>query len=101
MGKTGGALITVTRVVVSRDLGEAQVYFSWTPPSSMSPDPEEVTNRVKEALGGLAPELSRRLWRRLRIKRLPQFIFEHDVSLESADRIYGILEKLAMEKKDQ
>lgn len=95
--QTGGALITVTRVEVKRDLSEAQVYFSWT---MTAPSPEGDL-KVRQALDSLVPEVMKGLSRRVHMKRLPRLVFEHDHSFESADRVYAIFKHLEKENTQQ
>ncbi|MEN8183407.1 MAG: 30S ribosome-binding factor RbfA [Myxococcota bacterium] len=69
-------LVTLTRVRVSPDLGNAQV--SW---SSLSGDEEEAVARVDEALASASGFLRHRLAEALPLRRVPALHFRHDPSM--------------------
>ncbi|MBI4668111.1 MAG: ribosome-binding factor A [Elusimicrobia bacterium] len=91
----GNGLLTVTGISVARNLETGVVRYSWTQSNAArAPGP------LQEVLQSLLPEIMNRLSRRMRIKRLPRLSFVYDESLESADRVYRILNKLSLNRSD-
>ena len=79
--------VTVTRVRITRDLRHARVAVSVL-------GDEEAR---KESLAGLEsakPVLRAELGRQMRVKYLPDLVFELDESAETAERIEGLLRRI-------
>lgn len=79
-----GALITVTAVEVTRDLGHAQVFVS-----VMGSDAERAA--ALEGLASTAGFLRARVGRALRLRVAPEIIFRFDESVARAARIETLL----------
>jgi ribosome-binding factor A len=80
-----GAMITVTVVRVTPDLGQAKVYLSLFPPAQK----EKVFSIVKEKTRVIRHELARRIRHQLRI--VPELVFFVDDSLDYIEKIDNIL----------
>jgi ribosome-binding factor A len=79
-----GALITVTAVEVTRDLGHAQVFVS-----VMGSDAERTA--ALEGLASTAGFLRARVGRALRLRVAPEIMFRFDESVARAARIETLL----------
>lgn len=84
--------VTVTAVEVSEDLRHAKVFVS------VYGDEEAKTQTMKglESASGL---IRGEIGHRLRIKFTPEIIFKLDTSMEKAEHVLGILEKIEEEDK--
>ncbi|MCC7417718.1 MAG: 30S ribosome-binding factor RbfA [Acidobacteria bacterium] len=80
----GLGFVTLTRVRVSADLQQARVYFT-------ALGDEKAQRGSARALERAAPFLRRQIGQRLRLKRTPELIFEHDDSIAGQDRIEQLL----------
>ena len=78
-------IFTITGVKVSRDLQEAQVYFS------QLPDDEEAVEETLDALDSASGFLRTALAQRVRMKSTPSLKFFWDDSEQRAQRINAIL----------
>ena len=86
--------ITVTDVEVSRDLRHAKVFVSVLgPPEKQS----EVIEGLTNASGFVRSELGRRL----RMKFIPEVVFELDHTLEEADRVLRLIDQVAKERRER
>lgn len=84
-----GALLTITRVVVTKNLEKAIVYYSWLNlPSDADP------RRLETALKECASQISRELCKRMALKRFPKLSFQYDASFVGASHVYEILQNL-------
>ena len=83
------ALVTITRVEVSPDLGQARVFWSRLEGPG-APDPEA----VEDALDAAAPFLRRRLAEALELRRVPQLAFRYDVALAGGDTTLALLREI-------
>ena len=83
----GNALITVTQVRVSPDLGVAKVYVSLF----NVPDAKALLASIKEHTKEIRSKLSDRIKKQVRI--IPNLAFFHDDSLDYAMRIDELLKK--------
>jgi ribosome-binding factor A len=83
----GIGFITLTRVKVSPDLQLARVYYT------MLGDPKAREETAK-ALTRATPFVRRQIAGRLRLRRVPEFEFRFDQSIEQQDRIEQILNEL-------
>jgi ribosome-binding factor A len=87
----GIGFITLTRVQMSPDLQLARVYYT-------SLGDERARRETARALRRAAPFLRRQLGARLRLRRVPEFDFRFDESVEHQDRIEQILRTLHEEE---
>jgi ribosome-binding factor A len=87
----GLGFVTVTRVTVSPDLLLARIFYT------LLGDAAARTATAK-ALGRATPFLRRQLGRRLRLRRVPELMFQFDESIENPARIEKILIDLAEER---
>jgi ribosome-binding factor A len=88
----GIGFITLTRVQVSADLQVARVFYT----SLGDPKARRETAR---ALERATPFFRRQLGSRLRLRRVPEFEFRFDQSVEQQDRIEQILRDLHDEER--
>jgi ribosome-binding factor A len=79
--------LTITGVVVTRDLGSAKVWVA----GSFSPAEEKPT---LEALRGATPYLRTLLAPRLGLRTVPMLLFVIDHSLDAGDRIERLLREI-------
>jgi ribosome-binding factor A len=87
----GLGFVTVTRVTVSPDMLLARIFYT------LLGDAAARTATAK-ALGRATPFLRRQLGRRLRLRRVPELMFQFDESIENQARIEKILIDLAEER---
>jgi ribosome-binding factor A len=83
----GIGFITLTRVKVTPDLQLARVYYTTLG------DPHARRETAK-ALHRATPFIRRQIGARLRLRRVPEFEFRFDESIERQDRIEQILQSL-------
>ena len=83
----GAALITVTQVRVSPDLGVAKVYVSLF----NTPDNKALLESIKAHTKEIRMKLSDRIRKQVRV--IPNLVFFHDDSLDYAMRIDELLKK--------
>jgi len=83
----GNALITVTQVRISPDLGVAKVYVSLF----NVPDPKALLESIKTHTKEIRMKLSERIKKQVRV--IPNLAFFHDDSLDYAMRIDELLKK--------
>lgn len=88
----GIGFITVTRVQVSADLQHARVYYTTLG------DPN-ARRETALALERATPFVRRQIGGRLRLRRVPEFEFRFDESIEQQDRIEQILRDLHEEER--
>ena len=86
--------VSITRVVLSKDLKHARVYFL---PLGGSGDSAEYQLGLERAGGWLRT----RLGRRLRLRHTPRLRFLPDTGLDEAVRVNSILERLETERLRQ
>jgi len=79
--------VTVTGVKVSPDLKRAWVYYT-----SLGDERERAGSRA--ALRSATPHLRSALGREVRLKFLPELVFEEDATLEKGQRIAELLAEL-------
>ena len=80
-----GAMVTVTVVRVAADLSFAKIFIS----SFGHPDSKEVLKNIKTHKGELRFKIGKRLGKSLR--RIPEFGFEIDDSIDYAEKIDKLL----------
>ena len=83
----GIGFITLTRVAVTGDLQLARIYYTTL-------GDEKARKETARALGRATPFMRRHVGGRLRLRRVPEFEFRFDHSIESQDRIEQILRDL-------
>ena len=83
----GIGFITLTRVAVTADLQLARIYYTTL-------GDEKSRKRTAQALDRATPFMRRQIGGRLRLRRVPEFEFRFDRSVESQDRIEQILRDL-------
>ncbi len=92
--------VTVTRVMMSKDLKNAKILFSLMPKEGGEPeaDKEEIADSL-EGLNSAAPFIRRMLSKRLSLKSIPNVRFIYDDSLEYASHLESVIQK--MHKADE
>jgi ribosome-binding factor A len=80
------ALVSITSVVVSRDLAHAKVYVTLL-------GYEDQRAQVVDALNGLAPELRRLLGRMLRLRVIPRLVFSYDEVIERGAALSALIDQ--------
>lgn len=83
----GIGFITLTRVIMSPDLQLARIYYT-------SLGDEKARKETSKALDRATPFMRRQVGGRLRLRRVPEFEFRFDPSIEHQDRIEQILRDL-------
>jgi len=86
--------VTITKVAVSEDCRLAKVYFSVTG----SPDERE---RSTDGLNSAKGYVRKELGRRIRMKYIPEIIFQFDPSIEYAIHIGEVIEHIKKEREDK
>ena len=77
--------ITITDVKITNDLSIAKVYFT-----SMNTDIDKVLLSLNRANGFIRS----RLCEMVKIRKMPELIFVYDESIEYANKIEGIIERI-------
>ena len=90
----GIGFVTVTRVKVSPDLQLARIYYTLI-------GDEKAKRETKKALERATPFLRRQIGSRIRLRRVPELVFEYDMSVEHQDRIERLLLEIAEERKSR
>jgi ribosome-binding factor A len=83
----GIGFITLTRVTVTSDLQLARIYYT-------SLGDEKARKETSKALDRATPYMRRQVGGRLRLRRVPEFEFRFDRSVEHQDRIEQIIRDL-------
>jgi ribosome-binding factor A len=83
-------LVTITGVDVTRDLSRAKVFYS-TLGAQTTNKSESVADAAAAGLEAAAPHLRNTVGRQLRIRQVPQLVFEPDPGILSGQRIDEIL----------
>jgi ribosome-binding factor A len=84
--------VTLTRVKVSPDLQTARVFYTLI-------GDDTAKRETRKALERATPFLRRHVGSRVRLRRVPEIVFEFDASVERQERIERILIELADERK--
>jgi ribosome-binding factor A len=84
-------LVTLTRVDVSPDFGNASVFWSALPAKN---DPKDREQRTQQGLARAASFLRRRLAEELPLRRVPELHFRHDPSLALGSETLGLLREI-------
>ncbi|GIU96448.1 MAG: ribosome-binding factor A [Actinomycetota bacterium] len=80
--------VTVTGVRVSADLRHARVFYT-------SLGDERARRATRAALRSATPHLRHELGRQVRLKAVPELVFEEDPSFEIGARVDRLLERIA------
>lgn len=83
----GIGFITLTRVTVTTDLQLARIFYT-------SLGDEKARKETSKALDRATPYMRRQVGGRLRLRRVPEFEFRFDHSVEHQDRIERIIRDL-------
>lgn len=83
----GIGFITLTRVQVTADLQLARIYYT-------SLGDQKARKETARALDRATPFMRRQIGSRLRLRRVPEFEFRFDQSVEHQDRIERIIRDL-------
>ncbi len=84
--------VTITEVKVTSDLGLARVYFTVM-------GEEQARRQTVQGLTSAAPYLRRELAKRLRLRHVPELIFEFDSALEYGNRIESLLQEIKQKEE--
>lgn len=87
--KTHGVIVSVSDVKVSPDLSVAKVYLSIFPNDKAKELLESVTRQAKTVRYDLAQRV------RYQLRKTPELIFYADETLEYAERIDSVLDRIA------
>lgn len=79
--------VTITAVKVTADLGQARVYFTVMGEA-------QHRKQTAQGLASATPFLRRELAKRLRLRHVPELIFEFDTALEYGNRIESLLQEI-------
>ena len=82
-----GGWVNLRSIDVSPDLAKARVYFSLL-------DGADATE-VQKALGAKAAAMRHQLARELNLRRTPQLVFVHDVSVSNGAHISALIDRAA------
>lgn len=85
--------VTITAVEVTPDLHLARVYFTTL-------GEEKSRRETEKGLKSSVPYLRRELGRRLRMRYVPDLLFQYDASLDYGNRIDSLLRDLHTESGD-
>jgi ribosome-binding factor A len=83
-----GTLVSVTRVDISPDLENADVFISVL-------GDEEAKTATMRAMAAAAPFLRRHLVERIRIRRMPNLHFKLDETIEQAAYVLDLMKQVA------
>ncbi len=80
--------LTITRVVVTKDVGTARIYYESRAAS------KKQREEIQQALDGARGFVRRQLASRLNFKTVPEVQFFYDETSEEVSRIEGLLSKI-------
>ncbi|MDP2919947.1 MAG: 30S ribosome-binding factor RbfA [Dehalococcoidia bacterium] len=89
-----GNLVSVTAVEISADLRHAKVHISQL-------GTEQEKKETIEALTSAAGYIRHELGNRMQARRIPEFSFHLDETIEKADRILRLMDKMSEEETSQ
>lgn len=84
--------VTITEVKVTSDLGLARIYFTVM-------GEEDARRETAQGLTSAGPYLRRELGKRLRLRHVPELIFEFDSALEYGNRIESLLQEIKQKEQ--
>ncbi|MBI2370741.1 MAG: 30S ribosome-binding factor RbfA [Deltaproteobacteria bacterium] len=85
--------VTITGVRVTDDLRHARVYVS-----VLGPEPER--DRTLQGLNRAAGFIRRELGRRIRLRYLPDVVFEYDPSVEEGERLQRLFHEIREQREE-
>jgi ribosome-binding factor A len=85
--------VTITAVDVTPDLHLARVYFSVM-------GDEAARKNTQKGLSSSVPYIRRELGRRLRMRYVPDILFQYDSSLEYGNRIESLIREIHTDTTD-
>ena len=85
--------VTITAVDVTPDMHLARVYFTVM-------GDEEARKTTQKGLSSSVPFIRRELGRRLRMRYIPDILFQYDSSLEYGSRIESLIREIHTESTD-
>lgn len=85
--------VTITAVDVTPDLHLARIYFSVM-------GDEEARKNTQKGLSSSIPYIRRELGRRLRMRYVPDILFQYDSSLEYGNRIESLIREIHSDTTD-
>ena len=86
--------ITITGIEMSNDLKHGKVYFS------VLGDQEEI-GRAQAGLDSAKGYIKREIGSRIKLRYVPDIIFEHDPSLETGDRMEKLFKKIRANEQEE
>lgn len=90
-----GAMVSVTKVTMTPDLGMARVYLSIYPTGR---EPKEVFAHIQASVSEIRGELGRRI--RHQVRRVPELNFYIDDTAEYVNRIESVFRKIREQRGD-
>jgi len=90
-----GAMITVTQVRMTTDLGLAKVYLSIY---ANGRNPDEVYRHIQASVPAIRIELGQRI--RHQVRRIPEIMFYMDDTAEYVNRIEEVFSRIRKERGD-
>lgn len=87
-------LVTLSRIVVSRDLAHATVYIT-----TLSEEAKARLDSVN-ALNRAAGFLRTRLAKSSTLRGVPRLIFREDVALQASQRVHSLMTKVALQRQE-
>lgn len=96
------AMITLSGVKLSKDLGYADVYFTFLLPSLGEEVNPEVIKLNKQILQEAASFLRHRLGQEIRIRSLPELRFHYDATQVEGEKLTSLINKaIAEDQRNQ
>lgn len=93
------AMITLSGVKLSKDLGYADVYFTFLLPDINSQLTHQKIQENRQILQDAASFLRHRLGQEIKIRTLPQLRFHYDPTQADGERITSLIHKAIAEDK--
>ena len=90
----GVGFVTITRVKVSPDLQAVRIFYTLI-------GDDKAKRETERALERATPFLRRQIGARVRLRRVPELVFEFDRGVEQQERIERILLDLANERRER
>jgi len=87
-----GSFVSVTEVSTSPDLRYAKIYVSCL-------DGEEKKTQILAALTSASGFMRTELAKMVRLRRMPELLFEWDNSIEKGDRLLRLIDQVSQEDK--
>ena len=91
-GIYGNTFVTISEVTVTPDLSEAKIYASLF----QSDNKDEIIQKLNESNWLLRKELGLRI--KNKVRKIPAIQFYNDNTMEEADRVLAILDKIKEEE---